>query len=299
MIPLSANSPLNSGGRRRAAAVALCAAALAVMAGCSTGSGSSSVPHGTTGPAGTTGTTGTATKLTPLRAIRLAADESQRVNSIATTFSEQVGDPVIATVTATAQEQLRPALLADLNLHTTASGRSESLHEIVSAKALYLQTPPGNPTVRPWTEFPFSELGHGLGGSISSLLQSAQNSNPAQQTQLLTASKNAHVVGTEVVDGAETTHYRGTISAATALGRLKPAVRKGLAPMLKLITGTIHFDVWIDAQHVMRRLVLVETVLGERVTVTVNVTAVNQPVQITLPPASQVGIMPASALGGL
>src|SRR5215469_11392445 len=238
MTPLSAYSPLNSGrGRRRAAAVALCAAALAVMAGCSTGSGSSSVPLGTTGPTGTTGTTGTATKLAPLRAIRLAGVETQRVSSMAATVSEQVGNPVIVTATTTMRLQLRPTLLADAIVHATISGRSVSMHEIVSAKAVYLQTQPGNPTVRPWTEIPFSALGHGLGGSLSSLLQSARNSNPAQQTQLLTASKNAHVVGTTVVYGVETTHYRGSISAATALASLKPSVRKGLAPLLKLITG--------------------------------------------------------------
>jgi len=268
------------------------------MAGCSTGSGSSSVPNGTTGPTGTRGTTGTATKLAPLRAIRLAAVESQRVTSMAATVSEQVGNPVIVTATTTMRLQLRPTLLADAIVHATISGRSVSMHEIVSAKAVYLQTQPGNPTVRPWTEIPFSALGHGLGGSLSSLLQSARNSNPAQQTQLLTASKNAHVVGTTVVDGVETTHYRGSISAATALASLKPSVRKGLAPLLKLITGEIHFDVWIDAQHVTRRLIERETVISQPVAVTMNVTAVNQPVQITLPPTSQVGILPKGQLGG-
>ena len=236
--------------------------------------------------------------LTSLRAIRLAADESERVNSIATTLSEQVGDPVIATIKATVKEQLRPTLLADVNMYTTWRGFSQSQHEFLSATALYLQTPQPDPGVRPWTEFPFSELGHSLESGISSLLQSAQNTNPAQQTQLLTTSKNVHVVGTQVVDGVETTHYRGTISAATAFGSLQPAVRNGLAAQLKLITGTIHFDVWIDAHHMMRRLVSVETAAGKPLTATENITAVNEPVRITLPTGSQVGIMPASALGG-
>ena len=298
MTPLSAYSPLNSGrGRRRAAAVALCAAALAVMAGCSTGSGSSSVPLGTTGPTGTTGTTGTASKLTPLRAIRLAAAESRRVTSMAATFSEQVGDPAVATTTATMQLQLKPTLLADASLHIMTGGRSVSAEEIVSARAAYIKAP-GNPTGKPWAEIRFSELGHNLGGSISSLLQEAENGNPAQQTQVLTASKNVHVVGTEMVNGVQTTHYRGTVSAATALARLRPAVRKGLAPLMKLITGDIHFDIWIDAQHITRRLVEVETVVGERTTVIMNVTAVNQPVQISLPPASQVGILSKSQVAG-
>jgi hypothetical protein len=300
MIRILAYSPLSSGsGRRRATAVALCAAALAVIAGCSAGSGSSSVPLGTTGTtgAGPTGTTGTARKLAPLRAIRLAAAESRRVTSMAATLSEQVGDPAVATTTATMQLQLKPTLLADEKLHITASGHSVASEEIVSAQAAYIKAP-GNPTGKPWAEVRFSELGHNLGGSISSLIQEAENGNPAQQTQVLTASKNAHVVGTEMVNGVETTHYRGTVSAATALARLRPAVRKGLAPLMKLITGDIHFDIWIDAQHLTRRLVEVETVVGERTTVIMNVTAVNQPVQITLPPASQVGILSRSQVAG-
>jgi hypothetical protein len=293
MTLLSAYSPVKSGGgRRRAAAAALCAGALALIAGCSTGSA------GSTGPGDNSQPTRSAVQETPQKAIRLAAQESRRVTTMAATFSEKVGNPVIATTTATEQLQLKPTLLADVSLHTTSGGRSVSVDEIVSARAVYLKAP-GNPTGKLWAEIPFSGLGHNLGGSISSLLQNAQNGNAAQQTELFTASKNVHVVGTETVDGVETTHYRGSVSAATALASLKPSVRKGLAPLLKLITGEIHFDVWIDSQHVTRRLIERETVISEPVTVNVNVTAVNQPVQITLPPAGEVGIMSKSQLGAL
>ena len=287
MTPLSVHSPLNSSrGQRRTATVALCAGALALIAGCSTGT------------TGGTGTTGTTAALTPQKAIRLAADESRRVNSLTATFSERVGSPAVATTRATMQLRLKPTLLANVSLRTSTSGRTITLDEIVSAKAVYLKQRSGQ-TGRPWVEIRFSDLGGSLGNSISSLLQAAQNGNPAAQTQVLTASKNVHAVGTQVVNGVETTHYKGSVTASTALASLKPAVRKGLAPLMKLITGEIHFDVWIDAQHVTRRLVEVETVVGEPATVTVNVTAVNQPVQITPPPASQVTILPRSQLGGL
>lgn len=290
MTPLSVHSPLNSSrGQRRAAAVALCAGALALIAGCSTSS---------TGTTGGTGTTGTTAPLTPQKAIRLAADESRRVNSLAATFSERVGSPAIETTSATMQLRLKPKLLANVSLRTSTSGRTTTVDEIVSAKAVYLKERSAQ-TGRPWVEIRFSDLGGSLGNSISSLLQAAQNGNPAEQTQVLTASKNVHAVGTQVVNGVETTHYKGSVTASTALASLKPAVRKGLAPLMKLITGQIHFDVWIDAQHVTRRLVEVETVVGEPATVTVNVTAVNQPVQVTPPPASQVTILPRSQLGGL
>jgi hypothetical protein len=290
MTPLSVDSPLNSSrGQRRTAAVALCAGALALIAGCSTSS---------TGTTGGTGTTGTTAPLTPQKAIRLAADESRRVNSLAATFSERIGSPAVATTSATMQLRLKPKLLANVSLRTSTSGRTTTVDEIVSAKAVYLKERSAQ-TGRPWIEIRFSDLGGSLGNSISSLLQAAQNGNPAEHTQVLTASKNVRAVGTQVVNGVETTHYKGSVTASTALASLKPAVRKGLAPLMKLITGQIHFDVWIDAQHVTRRLVEVETVVGEPATVTVNVTAVNQPVQITPPPASQVTILPRSQLRGL
>jgi hypothetical protein len=297
MTPLSAYSPLNSAtGRRRAAAVALCAAALAVIAGCSTGSGSSSVPLGTTGPTGTTGTTGTATRLTPRQAIGLAAVETQRVTSMAATFAEQVG--TAGTINGTMQLRLKPKLLAHETLRSSINGRSSTVEEIVSVKAVYVKEP-SNPTGRPWLEIRLSDLAGGLGKSLQSLLQNAQNGNPATQTQMFAGSRNVHKVGTEVVNGVQTTHYAGTVTPSQALSRLSPTVRKGFAPLMKLISGGIRFDIWIDGQHVARKVVEVESVGGKTVTVTLNVTAVNQPVQITLPPPGQVTVLPASALGGL
>jgi hypothetical protein len=297
MTPLSAYSPLNSGrGRRRAAAAALCAAALAVLAGCSAGSGSSSVPLGTTGPAGTTGTTGTASKLTPLRAIRLAAVETQRVSSMAATFAEQVG--TAGTVNGMMQMRLKPTLLAHEILSSSISGRSSTIEEIVSARAVYIKEP-SNASGRPWLEVRLSSLKGSLGKSLQSLLQNAQNGNPAAQTQLFAGSRNVHKVGTEVVNGVPTTHYAGTVTVSQALSRLSPAVRKGFAPLLRLISGDIQFNIWLDDQHVARRVVEVEHVSGQTVTVTLNVTAINQPVQVTLPPRGQVTVLPASALGGL
>jgi hypothetical protein len=293
MTLLSAYSPVKSGGsRRRAAAAALCAGALALIAGCSTGS------TGSTGPGDNSQPTGSAVRETPRKAIRLAAEESRRVNTMAANFSEQVGNPVIATTTATTQLQLKPVLLANESLHTSANGQNVSVDEIVSAKAVYIKESTSQSS-RPWVEVRFSELGGSLGSSLSTLLQNAQNGNPAQQTEVLTASKNVHVVGTQVVDGVETTHYSGTVAASTALSRLPASVRKGIAPLLKLITGDIRFDVWIDAQHVARKLIEHETVVGEPATVTVNVTAVNQPVQISTPPASEVTLLPASQLGSI
>ena len=54
------------------------------------------------------------------------------------------------------------------------------------------------------------------------------------------------------------------------------------------IKGPLHVSYWIDAQHRIRKVTEVETVAGQHVTTTIVYTAINQPVQITVPPASQV-----------
>jgi hypothetical protein len=273
---------------RRATAVAFCAGSLALVAGCSAGS---TVANDTTG---------SANPLAARTAVSLAADETQRVNSMAATFAVQISGNVDETVAGTMQMRLRPTLLADESLNVSAAGQKFPLHEIVTTKAIYLKSPafaalakPG----RPWIEIRFSDLSGNLGSSLGSLLQNVQNGNPASQTRMLSASKNVHAVGTQVIDGVSTTHYTGTVKASAALATLSPSLRKELAPSLKLITGDIRFNAWIDAQHVARRITESYTVMGETASVVLNVTAVNQPVHIPRPRASRTTVPSASAFG--
>jgi hypothetical protein len=278
-------------GRRRRAAVAFGAGALALVAGCSA---SNTVATDTTGPGGS------ATPLSARTAISLAADQTQRVNSMAAAFSVRISGSVTDTVAGTVQLRLHPALLADENLSVSAAGQKFPLREIVTAKAIYLKSPsvsalakPG----RPWIEIPFSDLSGNLGSTLASLLQNVQNGDPQTQTRMLAASKNVRAVGTQVIDGVSTTHYTGTFTASAAVATLPASLRRELAPALKLITGDIRFNAWIDAQHVARRITETYTVMGEAASVTVNVTAVNQPVHIAPPRASRTTIPSAAAFG--
>jgi hypothetical protein len=68
---------------------------------------------------------------------------------------------------------------------------------------------------------------------------------------------------------------------------LSPSTRDVLGAQLKSLgDSVITFHEWIDGQHHMRQVVENETVKGHAVTTTMNVTAINQPVKITLPAAS-------------
>jgi hypothetical protein len=49
----------------------------------------------------------------------------------------------------------------------------------------------------------------------------------------------------------------------------------------------VNFRIWIDGQHRVRKETEVESVNGMTINTTVTITAINQPVNITIPPASQ------------
>ena len=261
MIPLSTH--LRYSGR--IAVWGLTAGGLALVAGCATA-----------GPAATE-----AKPMTARAQLILAADQTQQVNSMAASISAQItGDAVTETATGTMAAQLKPTLRLEDSLNMSISGQSLRITEILSGKILYLKLPAElGLTSKPWVEIPFSQIPGQTGSTLSQLAQNAQNDNPAQQLRMLTGSKNVRVAGTQVIDGVRTTEYTGSLTSTAAQAAL-PANERSL---LAGLTGSIRFSVWIDAQHHARKLTATETDGGMQVHLTMDITALNQPVHIVLP----------------
>ena len=116
---------------------------------------------------------------------------------------------------------------------------------------------------------------------------------------MLAAAKDVRAVGTQTIDGVSTTHYTGTYSLSAGLAKL-PASQRAVAQkgLQTLGVKTVRFNVWIDGQHQTRKIIVAEAGSVENMTMTMQVTGINQPVRVTLPPASQVATIPASALQG-
>jgi hypothetical protein len=259
----------------RAAAVGLSAAALIVLAACSSGGG---------GPASTA-----STPLTPRQALLAAASHAQKVTSASETLTVRDSGAQNATTAGTIQFQRKPTLQASETLNTTAAGKSTQIKVILTGAAIYLhEAALAGQLGKPWLKLDLSALNGTDLASIAQLAHSLQGNDFANQTQLLAVAKNVHVAGTQTVDGVATTEYAGSVRAAEARKTLPASFRKAMAPELQVLgNGTISFHVWIDGQHHTRKITDVETVNGETINTTVNITAINQPVQIALPPASQ------------
>jgi hypothetical protein len=294
MISSSAHSAIRrnrvfrrqSGTATAAAVVVIGACAAAAIAGCSSASSSTSRKN----------TTDTSTEsAATTKALRLAAVASGQVNSLTANIKVHSSGTSAGDLTGAVSLQMKPSKIISATFDVSQSkSASIELDEILTGKAIYFKDPAfTKATGKPWVEASTSELSSKVGVSLGSLLQNLESSNPLDQARLFSASKNAHEVGTMVIRGVRTTEYAGTYVPSVALAQLSPQLRKQLGPTLKSIgTNAIQFEVWIDAQHIVRQAEDQDNVRGQVVVTELYVTSVNKPVKVTLPPASQVAPLP-------
>jgi hypothetical protein len=203
-------------------------------------------------------------------------------------------------------EQLHPSLLAQVRIGTLSAAGSTlpgGLDEIVTPSTLYMKWSFLTQELhlsKPWLAIPVSAMSKGTGINFSQLFSQASSSSPLNESQMLAGASDVRKVGTGTVSGVNVTEYTGTLSLDKGLKNLSGSVK---AEVQKEITAagltSATFTVWIDAQSVMRKAVIIEhgTLLNETITVTVD--TLNQPVNIAVPAADQTSPLPGGALSGL
>jgi len=268
--------------RRAGVLIAGLPAAALILAACSSGGG---------GPAG--GGSARA-PLPPRQALLTAATQAQRMTSATELVIIQASGIQSETITGTIRARLKPSLRLAASLILAEPGRSAQVTEILTGRALYASGSLVNsPAGKPWVKIDLSALKGTAAASVTPLIHSLQSSNLRDQTELLTVATNTRAAGTQTIDGVPTTEYAGSLNAAEAQQALPAGLRTALAPQLQpLGNNTISFHIWIDGQNDVRKFTDVVTVNGETVHATATITALNQPVHVTLPPASQTATLP-------
>lgn len=201
------------------------------------------------------------------------------------------------TVTTMSFQLRRHPLLFAMTEHVTAPGHQQSLAAIITATAFYI----GDPVLarsfgKPWIKAQFSSIRSG--SVLQQLLQNLQNAGPQSGTLFLSAVSAARQAGTQVIGGVRTTGYTAAVSPSAALRAEPAALRQRLRAAFNHLSGDIKVTMWIDARHNLRKVSVAESAAGNLISTTITYTAINQPLTITLPPASQVAQAPPSLLGG-
>jgi hypothetical protein len=273
------------------AAAAFCGVVMLVSEGCS-----SSHPQ-------TTAHAGPASSLSARQALAMALTQESHITSALATITVHVtgasratGAPSSSTSAGAMQIRLQPAVVVASSLLLSAGGKTIPMQEIKDGGNIYLKLASlSGMTGKPWALVRSSAASSSPAGGPG---QNPGNGNPLTSDKLLATAKNLHRAGTQVINGSVTTRYDGSYPASETLNGLPPSVRKVVAAKIKN-RGPVQMSVWINARHQLKRLVSTQTIGSQTITTTIDITAVNVPVHITLPPASQVAHVPASALGGL
>jgi hypothetical protein len=147
---------------------------------------------------------------------------------------------------------------------------------------------------KPWVKIDLAKAGNSSGDATSAIQDGAQLIDPGNLTKSFTGSTDAAKVGNETIDGATTTHYKGTVTVKQALSGLDAATQQKLQPLYtKIGSQNIAFDLWADGQGLARKVQLkAATPNGESTNLTVVYSDFGKTVTVHAPSASDVGTLP-------
>ena len=173
---------------------------------------------------------------------------------------------------------------------SVAGHSAGTVQALITSDAFYMDMPMLTAqTGKPWAEIKFSDMKAQSGFDFSQVMSQAQQMNPSQYIAQLAASGDVHVVGSETVDGEQTTHYAGTVSMADALSHYSAAVQAQMKSALAKsgYTGAL-INVWLDSQGLVRRSVMSMQGGKGQFKMSMDVLDYGVPVNVTPPPPDQV-----------
>jgi hypothetical protein len=238
-------------------------------------------------------------------AMTLVSDVMNKAGSAGTVrISGTVTSAKGGTTSISGQEQYSP----NLELSITSQVQGQSISEVLVGDVFYMNYPELSAEMggKPWAKIDLSKANGSL-GSLSSLFDSAKNLNPTTQIEALIASGNVTEVGTETVDGQQTTHYSGKLDAAQMLQQTSSNVHltKSQLSQLKSALGTEGVtsetvNLWVGSGNLPVEVKYqIQSSAAGQISSDLHLSDWGKPVQIGAPPANEVYDMTSMMNGAL
>lgn len=239
--------------------------------------------------------------VSPLGAVQLAAKTANSANSFTGTMimrgtakpgAKGAAEPM--SMDATFAERVHPSPLARINISSISSPGMPmpgGITEVGTATTFYIKWPYINQLMhltKPWLVFSISSATMSSAIDLSQTMDEASGNGPLAQSQMLAAATSVRQVGTGTIDGVPVTEYTGKLPLDKASSYLS-GTAKSVVEQANANAGfsVATFTDWIDAKHMVRKSVITEVGTDITENLTVTMTSINQPVNITVPPASQ------------
>jgi len=174
-----------------------------------------------------------------------------------------------------------------------SQGQTVNVDTIVAGNVIYIRSPAfaqgGLPAGKQWVRLDLAQLAQQQGVDLGSLV----NSNPSPTgalAYLQGSTGDVQKVGTETVDGVDTTHYKATIdlekAAQKATGKQRDSIRRVIT-----VSGVkkLPVEVWIDDDGYVRKVAYVEhSGRNQSSNITMQLRDFGPHASITSPPSSSV-----------
>ncbi|MFD4630020.1 LppX_LprAFG lipoprotein [Streptomyces sp. NPDC058284] len=232
--------------------------------------------------------------MSPAAAVKKAADKSEDLTSF--TFRMKGSVPADGRVQAEAAMSTEP-----LAMRMTASAPDQGREKVEIRYvdgAVYLgggKEAAKEMDGKSWIKFDAKAMGKGGGKPAGGSVSAQADNNPADQSTLLTGSKDLKKVGDESVGGVKTTHYTGTVT----LDRIRElnkgedaATRKRHEKSIKQYEDMgiekLTMDLWIDGEDHTKQFRARGKGDKGPLDMTITFLDYNKPVTVQAPPKSQV-----------
>lgn len=167
----------------------------------------------------------------------------------------------------------------NLQLPTQLGGSSASIQLVFQGSVYYMKSPAFAQVLPPgktWVKIDLDELSKSSSAAMAQFAQLAQ-SDPSQFVDILRGAVQEEKIGTETINGQDTTHYQAKIDYQKAAEAGSIQMRSALeaaAQGIKKATGsyTVPIDVWIDSAGRLVRETVNVAVATSGVTAKSNVT---------------------------
>ncbi|MFC9908176.1 DUF1396 domain-containing protein [Streptomyces sp. NPDC127197] len=232
--------------------------------------------------------------MTPAAAVARAAEKTEDITSLSYRMKGEV--PGDGRIEAEAAMSMKPQAMSMKITMPDDPEMTGPVEMRLVGKAVYIggEAMADGMDGKSWMKIDASELGgeHSLGSGASGLDQA--DKNPAAESAFLTGSDDVEEVGTETVDGVETTHYKGTITLEDMRDSLKNEDKKtrelrekSLEQYEDMGVDELTMDMWVDGDDHTKQFRMQGDADKGRLDMTVTFLDYNEPVTVQAPPAKE------------
>lgn len=242
----------------------------------------------------------TTTSSGPDNTVNLSAsqvlDRTATRSAEAETFTADLTVDGSGSVRGTGSFRMKPSPAFSVNLEQLSFGGmtvgTGGTRVVLLDETVYVQNPQLSQFLnvgKPWMKITLGQAADAAGFNPQDLLKQVDQADPAKLTKILSSSTDVKKVGSEEIDGVDTTHYQGTVDVKKAMADYDPELR-GTAEQLSNGSESLGFDIWVDGEQLPRKvLTKVTTSEAKQFNVTVVFRDYGKPVEVAAPPADQVG----------